>query len=395
MISLNLVRWLLGWVAFRISPRQKGGGERFLNLTARLGISLWRIRRSGDCLYATVAVGQYRDLCAPARKAGVRLRAGKRRGLPFLVKKLGRRKGLLVGAAAFVCILWALSLYVWSVEIKGNTTIPTERISAAAAELGLEPGVLKDRVDALSLQRQLMLKFPDVAWLSVNTHGCGVTVELAEKIKLPEITDAEKICNIKASASGQILRMEVYRGQAQVKVGDAVIKDQLLISGVTENKLGGTQLEHAAGRVVAATTQSLTAEVPLKETVSVPTGRQVVRRSVKIFGVQLPLSFVGAPEGNFRRDFERTPVRGMTGVLPVSIFTETWTEETEREVTLTAREAKERAEKELLEQQKEKWKDLKIISGEKTEKTENGVYRLTLTCQCEENIAVESEILFK
>ncbi|HBC27099.1 MAG TPA: sporulation protein, partial [Ruminococcaceae bacterium] len=310
------------------------------------------------------------------------------------INRVTARKGMVAGAVAFFLILHVFSLYVWSVEVSGCKEIPQEQVIGAARELGLAPGSLKSGVDAEALQQQLMLKFPDVAWLSVNTRGSDVVIVLEEKKKNPEIVTENKVANIKAAESGQILRMEVYRGQAQVKVGDAVVKGQLLISGIVENADGNSQMVRASGRIVAATERSFTARIPLKQTVETDEGRRVVRRSIRVFGVELPLTLTAAPKGNFKREYRRENVRGVTGVLPVSLFTETWTERTTKEVALTEQQAREQAERNLSEMLKS-LSDTTILSSEKKGEVKDGAYVLTFTCKCEQNIAVESEILFK
>ena len=120
----------------------------------------------------------------------------------------------------------------------------------------------------------------------------------------------------------------------------------------------------------------------------------MVRRSIRVFGVELPLTLTAAPKGNFKREYRRENVRGVTGVLPVSLFTETWTERTTKEVTLTERQAREQAERNLSEMLKS-LSDTAILSSEKKGEVKDGAYVLTFTCKCEQNIAVESEILFK
>lgn len=396
MFATAIVRWLLGWLGFEVIPGIPGSAERFLNLVARRGISLWKIGKTDGRCRACVGVRQYRALRPSARKAGVRLRVKKRSGLPFFVKKLSRRKGIVAGVAAFFLITWGLSQYVWSVNVTGGGQIPPERVIAAASEMGLEPGTLRSRVDVHALQQQLMLEFPDVAWLSVNTHGCCVTVSFEEKTKVPDIVDQKKVCNLKASASGQVLRLEVYAGESQVKVGDAVVEGQLLVSGILEDAQGNTQLRHASGRVIAGTVKSLTAEIPMKQTISEPTGKEIIRRSVKLFGVELPLTFVGTPDGNYKKEMIKEPLVSQNGtVLPVSLYTEVWKEQTQREITLTEQEAKTQAEKKLMSMRKESWRDIRIESEQTVGKVENSKYKLTTTVRCEENIAVESEILFK
>ena len=100
--------------------------------------------------------------------------------MPFRLAFLRRRKGLVAGAVLAFLLIQVLSLHVWSVEVSGNEGIPTEQIESVAAELGLKPGVWKKDVQAKLLQQQLMNAFPQASWLSVNTSGCLVQIELEE-----------------------------------------------------------------------------------------------------------------------------------------------------------------------------------------------------------------------
>lgn len=395
MGSIAFVRWVLGWANFQIRPRRKGACERFLNLCARQGVALWRIGRSEEFFTAAIAVGRYEELRPIAKKAGVRLKVGKRHGLPFLWKRVTARKGLVAGMIIFMLTLQVFSLYVWSVQVTGNTSIPSEKILAEAKNLGLSPGALKSRLEYQELQRRLMIAFPEISWLSVNTQGCNIEIALEEQIQHPEAETKEKVSNLKASASGQVRKLEVTGGVLQVKVGDAVIKGQLLVSGIAEDAVGGTRMMRSTGKVIAETEKNLVVEIPMKQTQLRPTGKQVVRRSVRIFGLELPLSLTGRPQGEYQKESQRVTLKGKTGDLPISVYTETWSEQTHEEIVLTEAQAEEQAKAKIEEMKQQEWKDVKILSSNLSGKVEGEVYRLTLHCQCEENIALESEILFK
>lgn len=240
-----------------------------------------------------------------------------------------------------------------------------------------------------------MRKLPDISWLSVNTHGCTATIELKEKVNIPPIVDKNKICNIKAARTGQILHMDVYEGTAVAKDGDAVIEGQLLVSGIMEDKLGGNMLKHASAKVIAETTETLKAEVPLKQTKTVFTGKVVIRRSGQIFGIQVPLSFVEKPKGNYKCEVSVSSAKVDRSTLPLSVRTEKWVEQQSQTITITPQQAAKEAEQKIAELQKMQLKDAKIISSEKNISVKNGVYTIILACKCSENIAVESEILVK
>ena len=78
--------------------------------------------------------------------------------------------------------------------------------------------------------------------------------------------------------------------------------------------------------------------------------------------------------------------------LPVAWLEETWTETIGEERLLSPEEALAVARAQA-EEQKSRLKSLVILSEEETVTEENGVLYYTLRAECEEDIAVETEIL--
>ncbi len=392
MVSLNLTRWLLGYVQFSVIG---GSPEKFLNQCARSGIYLWDIRGGRNC-GACIAAGKYRLLRGCARRAGSRLKVNRRHGFPFATMGIRKRRGILAGAVLFTIVVGMLSMHVWCIEVVGNTTIPTARIEAELAELGITPGILKKDIQPQLLQQALMLKLPEVGWLSVNTRGCTAEVRLQEKTERPPIeTKDTRPCNIKAAYTGQIVSLEVYTGTAQVKEGDAVVEGQLLISGVVEDQQGVTMLKRAAGKIVAETSHTLTAEVELKRNVTGPTGHVVTQRSFSFFGARVPLTFVGKPVGNYRAEGVFTEVKLMNAILPLSLYEENWIEEHTAAVTLTREEALKEAEVQIAQKEEQSLNGAQVISSSGSDKIVGSRLIYSALVKCRENIAQESEILIK
>ena len=80
--------------------------------------------------------------------------------------------------------------------------------------------------------------------------------------------------------------------------------------------------------------------------------------------------------------------------MPISIYTEIWSEQQEEEIILTKEQAQTQAQEKLKELQQE-WKDIEIVSESFEEIIEGEQYRVNAKYICEENIAVESEIITK
>lgn len=383
---VQLLRWLQGTVGFSI----KGSAERFFNQCARQEIVLWDMS-SGENPGAWIMASNYKKLLVCAARSHCRLKIQFRKGLPFRTRWMKERKGLVLGFVMFVVILFSLSRYVWSIQTVGNENIPLSKLEETYQKVGLVPGISKSELDSQVMQRAIMKELPEVSWVSVNTKGCSVSVEISEAVEKPKMENQKTPCNLKASYAGQILRIEVYEGTAIAKVGDAVTEGQLLISAMVEDtNKNVTLIKHAAGRVVAATSRKFEVEIPLKKEVEYLTGDPVVRKSMDFFGVRIPLSLEPQPDDSYHKEAVRTKLEVNGNALPVTWLEEVWRKQEKREEIRSEEEALKLARKEV-EKQKSKLKDLVIIEEQEDYRIEGEIFYYCLNLKCEENIAVESE----
>ena len=73
-------------------------------------------------------------------------------------------------------------------------------------------------------------------WEDVYTQDHSTVVSVCV-FPSTEMLDESIPCNVVAAADGYIVRIEAYEGAAKVKVGDSVVKGDLLISGVRKDCL--------------------------------------------------------------------------------------------------------------------------------------------------------------
>jgi similar to stage IV sporulation protein len=390
VIVLRFLRWLFGYVIF------EGRGpfpERFMNLCARGEINLWDVRSKNGVIRACVAKSNYRQLRPVARKSGMRLKVRKRFGLPFHTRKYRGRMGLLVGAVLFFVVLYVLSLYVWDVEVNGTVALSNDQVQQVMAEIGVRPGVLKSEIRAKLMEQQAMVALPELSWIAINQQGSVVSVELKERQAPPVLIPEDEPCNLVASITGQVVRLEIYTGSAAVKAGDAVVKGQLLVNGVVEDTLGNGVLKHASGKVYAATSHTLNIEVPLQQMTTIPSGEVITRRRVSVFGVDLPISVASIPDEGYTCKMTKQPLSIGKAKLPVTVYTETWSRQIEQTMVLSEEQAAQQAKEQLAQKEREELGEAVILNRQETVKLENNIYYLEVVYECEENIAEESPIL--
>ena len=303
----------------------------------------------------------------------------------------------MAGLVVFIVLLSFLSTRVWSIQVEGNQELNSDLILLTAEEIGLKEGMARSKLDVLSIQNQLMIAYPEIAWISLNTKGSSVTIRIGEKEDKPDIwNNDKKVMNIKAARDGQIVRMEVTHGTPQVKVGDGVAEGQLLVSGITETKYNNL-FTRATAKIIAETKHTYEIKVPLTQDEKIPTGNVIRRRALKLFGFTMPITFEVEPKDNngltYEKDLAIYRAKTNDANLPATVYEETWTEYQIQQIQLTEEQALQKAKEELEKQQNEALKeDDKILSTNTTYTVENGQLILRATSVWEENIAQESEI---
>lgn len=263
-MSVKISRWRDGYVLARLEERESGCGsaERFLNLCRARGIDLWDIRPSETGLEVCMAAGGVRACREPLRKAGVRLRILKKRGLPFALRRGRKKKGFLAGLAACGLILWGLSLFIWDIEIEGERMYSQDTLIRYLDSRDVRCGVPKSRLDADSLEEWLRSDFPEITWVSAQISGTRLLIKIKENEGLLSVPELEKEPrNIVAEKDGIVTDIVVRSGRAQVKAGEEVKAGQVLISGVLpvtddSGQVVKVNLTAADGEVKARTVQT-------------------------------------------------------------------------------------------------------------------------------------------
>lgn len=388
MFLTRLFQLLLGFLRFKIDG---GNPEKFLNLAARDGITLWNIKRDGTGICANTLISNYKKLLPIAPKAGVRIFVLKRKGLPVRLEKHRRRYGFIAGIVFFFAILWYFSGFVWNVEIAGNSKVETRKIQYTLNDLGLKPGIRAGSIDTKKVEQEALILLPDLSWLHINLDGGTAEVKVGERSQRPEIVPENRPCNVRASQTGQIIKIQVHQGMAAIKVGDTVLKGGLIASGVIqEEKTGITRYVHASANAIAKTKRELSVTVPFKTTEKISTGRVVKKYKFNFIGLEIPF-YRSEPAGNFNRTVYKNMFKVGSVQFPVGITTSVFTEYRETPVVLTKKQAESKAKILIAEKEKTELSNAKIIKKNYSENAGSSGITLKGVYDCEEDIAYEEE----
>ncbi len=289
--------------------------ERLLNVMASNHVSFWKPMRKKDDFYITVLRKDIKKIRTLRRNTGVRIKIIKRSGFPLVLNKYKRRYGLILGVIIFVAAINFLSGRMWIIKVNGNINVTDGEINAFFENCGIGRGVAMSSINSDILKQQLILSFENIAWASVNKQGSVIEVNITE---FTQEAQNEIPCNIVSQYDAVIKSVNVRKGSVNVKIGDTVSKNQILVSGIVGYGAGNSFV-HSSGEIIA--------EIRFREKIiidkvqehSAPTGRILKRNALDIMGIKVPL-YLGGVNGDFDLKKSYKYVNILGGEIPIIMY---------------------------------------------------------------------------
>jgi similar to stage IV sporulation protein len=280
---LNAWQYAKGYVTVEVTGLSV---ERFLNMAMFRGAYVWDVARIKNGITMRISIPGFKMLKGCARKTNCKVRIINKNGVPFIIHRYRRRKVLWGGAVFFMLGLYALSSFVWRIDVIGRERIEQDEILSFCENYGLRVGALKYRVSHRKLQKDLQIHFPDIAWADVYTKGTRTTITISETIPAQRVIDKKTACHIVAAKDGLITGMVTGAGRPLVRRHDVVKQGELLVSGALEmeSDLHGvtTQYVHAYAEIWAKRFTPVQFFIPFDYTEKAYTGHSVTRYELQL-----------------------------------------------------------------------------------------------------------------
>jgi similar to stage IV sporulation protein len=383
---------LKGYIRIEIIGQESSS---FINSCLTSGIQIWDIQplENGRVL-ASISVVDVLKAKTILKENKLKIRIKEKKGTPFLLRKLWRRNGFLIGMFSFIFILFLLSNMIWNINVTGANPKTEYQLKKAAVELGITKGKLIFLLpNVREIQRELTEKMENVTWIGVTRHGTTYRFEVVEK-EIPKEKQVTGPRHLVATKKAMVYSMFVEKGQPVISIHDYVQKGTLLVSGMI-GKADKTTLVSAKGKVYGEVWYQTKVSVPLNTSFQTYTGKSKNRHYVSIFGLSIPV--YGFSDGEYKAKTEtinETPLYLAKWKTPFSYLKKEIRETDGVKRSYSKKEAvavgKKMAKKELL---KKIPADAKI-NGEKVwqQNVSNGKVTLTMLYQVIENIASEQPI---
>ncbi len=204
---------------------------RFVNLCRNNGIELRHLIRDDNALQIEIDAKNFKKLRPLVRKTHVKIHILNRQGPAFFFYRHRRRWWFLLGAAACAGIIYVMSLFVWQIDIDGNSKYTDALILQALAQMDVKAGCRKSEIDLPGIEEELRIMYNEITWVSASITGTKLRIELREgNLKTSEVSESGP-ADLVADEDAVITNLVVRQGTAAVHYGDEVKKGDVLIEG--------------------------------------------------------------------------------------------------------------------------------------------------------------------
>lgn len=223
---MNFEQYLSGMIQICV-PAQRT--EEVLQQLTENGVQIYRVKRQKENLYFLLLLEDFFMVQHLLREQHCMFHVEQRMGLPFLISRIKRQKGLWIGSCLGFTILYLLLSFLWGYQVSGNVQYSDAHFIALVQEYGMIPGAKMDQFDYDMLGKQILLDHPEFTWIQLRPVGTTLYIQVKERFS--DSVEPQQKTSIIADADGRITELLVFRGTPLVKRGDWVTKGQILVGG--------------------------------------------------------------------------------------------------------------------------------------------------------------------
>ena len=206
--------------------------ERLLNILWNENINVINVKRIDVAtIRVTIDYNDYNVLIDVVKRLNGKSKVIGSTGILFFIGKLKSKLFLAIGGGIFIALLLYFSTYVWSIEITTKKNVSPYELRQQLYEIGIKPGIRKNKIDVKDVEKKLEEVNSDVLWLRARIEGSTLKIFIEEKVNPPEVKE-EKQGNLVAKMDGEVSRVYAFSGRSAVHVGDMVKAGDIVIEGI-------------------------------------------------------------------------------------------------------------------------------------------------------------------
>lgn len=293
LLVLRIWNYFRGYLIFRLEGLNL---ERVLNLAMSKKLYIWDIQRINyTTIEVKIGLNDFRIFEEILTNTGCKGSIHIKRGWPFFVSKLKKRKMILGGFFISILLIVIFTSFIWTVNINCSNYILEKDVLIYLNKIGVHPGIFKYNLNRKQIQNNILVNYDRIAWVGVEIKGTKIIIDIIEKDKQPSKIKNQIPCDIVSNKKAVIEKIIPENGDAMVEKGDVVKPNQILISGTIKRDSIILRYVHAKGIVYGRTIYEKTDKFTLNKTIGVKTGNKYCRKVIKFGNTSITIGSKNIP----------------------------------------------------------------------------------------------------
>lgn len=262
--------------------------ENFVNECSIRNVVIWEVKFEKEQVFtANVLLVDLSKLKKLAKHLSCKIYFIEKKGMPFLISKLSKRKAMVAGLVGCLLFIVILSNMVWAIKIDGASPALEHEIYETIDDIGIKKGKLQYFLPSPEeIQKEIMNKMDEITWIGVTKQGAAYHFQIVEK-EIVEESPPSMSGHLVASRKAVIKDMFVEKGKAMVKTNQVVEKGDILVSGLIGKEDEEKQIS-AEGNVIGEFWYGVHVSVPLHLMVEMITGDINRKHEIAIGNFSIP-----------------------------------------------------------------------------------------------------------
>lgn len=205
--------------------------DRFINTCGKHGLVLFDVKKyKNKRLRFSVKHNECKKLFAIADEMCYNIKKVKDKGKGYPLLYFYRNAGVLLGIVLFIAAAAFADDLVFSLSFTGSGSVYSREVANYLACKGVGVYSRFSALDMDSLGDEIVAMSPRLSFAECRKDGNRLAVELILSEEPPEILSGT-VAELKSDVAGVVEEIKVYRGTAEVKVGDIVAIGDTLVGG--------------------------------------------------------------------------------------------------------------------------------------------------------------------
>ena len=204
--------------------------DRLINRFNKNGIDVYNVKKKSRCVIFSINASESEKVFAICKELCYNIIKVNNHGKLYPVVNLFRSVGVLLGLLAFIFLQVFFSDVCLSFEFSGNGNVYSREVTEYLISNGVKPMGRFSSFNMQTLEDRLLASSDKFSFVSCEKSGCRLKINLVLAEGKTGIMNSN-VTALYSDVRGVVENIKVYRGTAEVEIGDQVSEGDLLVGG--------------------------------------------------------------------------------------------------------------------------------------------------------------------